>query len=276
MLVPVQTSGDKPPLFFVHGHNGVMSLGSSLAKVLGSEQPIYAIHANGIDGRRPVLDDMGAMISSYADEIRATAPAGPIRIGGMCAGCMIAIGVCRMMRQEGRQTGPVILVDPPPVPAGYDRRKSAVNPGDPRIADRLYQHTRHTILDHLRNPDSSSPFDPFDPEQMHLATLAGVGVLIAFFRYVPTPFTGPAEVVMCANMAPPFFHPQMPWHKLLSGPRVVHVVPGDHRQLFHAGRSSMCRLVKFAIERSYSPEVFPEYRAEVASDDLCMTAHGPA
>ena len=38
MLVPIQPSGSKPPLFFVHGIHGVMFVGSSFARVLGPEQ----------------------------------------------------------------------------------------------------------------------------------------------------------------------------------------------------------------------------------------------
>src|SRR6266852_3377663 len=53
MLQPVQTSGTKPPLFFVHGLHGVMPLGRIFAEGLGPDQPLYAVHANGIDVRRP-------------------------------------------------------------------------------------------------------------------------------------------------------------------------------------------------------------------------------
>ena len=35
MLVPVQTSGEKPPLFFVHGLHGVMPLGRIFANGTG-------------------------------------------------------------------------------------------------------------------------------------------------------------------------------------------------------------------------------------------------
>jgi thioesterase domain-containing protein len=53
MLLPIQTSGDEPPLFFVHSLHGVMPLGPSFAAMFGSEQPLCAIHADGIEGRSP-------------------------------------------------------------------------------------------------------------------------------------------------------------------------------------------------------------------------------
>src|SRR6266567_2420453 len=134
MLSAIRTSGTKPPLFFVHGLNGFMSLGSSFARAMGSDQPLYGIHANGIDGRQPVLHDMRTMVLAYVDEIQAARPVGPIRIGGMCTGCFIAIEVAGSIQQQGRQVGPVILVDPPPVPAGYAKRVSGIDPRNPKIA----------------------------------------------------------------------------------------------------------------------------------------------
>jgi thioesterase domain-containing protein len=268
MLTPVQTSGMKPPLFFVHGLIGVMTLSSSLARALGPDQPFYAIHANGIDGRQPVLDDMQEIVSAYTEQIRAARPAGPIRIGGMCTGCIIAIEICRAMQQEHRKTGPVILVDPPPLPTGYKWRLSKLDAGNPKIAEQWYQQTRDRILDHLANPDNNAPFDPKNTEQLHFATLAGAGLLIAFLRYVPSPFAGSTEVITSAPAAPGFFHPQMPWQKLLSGPRVVHVLPWDHRGIYRGGCNAMCRLIRFILQEPSTIEGFTDRPAEFSSGVL--------
>src|SRR5712692_2257657 len=107
MLVPIQTSGNKPPLFFIHGVHGDMPLGTTFSRVLGAHQPVYAIYASGMDGRRPVIDNMPDMVRAYADEIQEVRPAGPIRIGGMCTGCLIALESARKLQEAGRQTGPV-------------------------------------------------------------------------------------------------------------------------------------------------------------------------
>src|SRR5947208_14412248 len=108
MLVSIQTSGDKPPFFFIHGIYGVMPLGAIFAQALGPDQPFYAVHANGIDGRKPVIDDFGGMVRAYTAEIEEARPLGPLRIGGMCTGCLLAIEIVRMLQQMDRQTGPVI------------------------------------------------------------------------------------------------------------------------------------------------------------------------
>src|SRR5262249_49361038 len=75
-----------------------------------------------------------------------------------------------------------------------------------------------------------------------------VGMYVAFARYVPNPFSGAAQVIMAADGAARFFHPQLPWHELLPGPRVVHVLPWDHWTIFRAGREALCRLLKFVLD----------------------------
>jgi hypothetical protein len=92
------------------------------------------------------------------------------------------------------------------------------------------------------------PFDPGNPKQMHTATLAGVASLIALSRHVPAPFAGPAQLIVSARRSVWFFHPEMPWQKLLPGPRMVHVVAWDHNELFQAGREHIARLLKFMLE----------------------------
>src|SRR6266704_1754680 len=95
MLVPIQTSGNKAPLFFVHGLHGVMPLGPTFAEVLGPDQPIYAIHANGVDGRKPVTDTMPDMVLDYVADIEEARPTGPLVVGGMCEGSHAAIEIAR-------------------------------------------------------------------------------------------------------------------------------------------------------------------------------------
>lgn len=249
MLVPLQ-SGNKPPLFFVHGLHGLgLAVGSRFARMLGSEQPFYFIRANGIDGRRPILDDVRQMVAVYLQEIRRTRPAGLLRIGGMCAGGLIAIEIGRALQAEGLETGPVILVDPPFIPIGYEKRRAATDKR-PQVMERVCRELRDRLLDQTSDPDAYDdlPFDPRDPEQLGLAVTVGVSTMLAFAKYVPHPFSGSAEVILSENRAPAFLHPQMPWRKLLSGPRLVHVVPMSHMELFRAGRKTVARLIRSMLE----------------------------
>jgi thioesterase domain-containing protein len=267
MLVPLHKSGSKAPLFFVHGLRGItFAVGSRFAQVLGPDQPFYVINANGMDGREPILNDVQAMIDAYLQEIRLTRPAGPLRIGGMCAGGLIAIEIVRALQSEGRVTGPVMLVDPPVMPIGREKRVGAID-ASRQVMDRAYQDVRGRYLERTSDPEGYDdlPFDPRDPKQLDLATNIAVGTMLAFAKYVPRPFTGSTEAVISEDRALAFLHPQMPWRKLLCGPRVVHVLPWSHREMFRTGRRTVARLMKSMLETDETSENLPNQVMQPAS-----------
>jgi thioesterase domain-containing protein len=261
MLVPVQTSGSRPPLFFVHGVHGVMPLGPLFARALGPDQPLYVIQADGIDGLRPVLENVPDMARAYVEQIGETWPAGPLRVAGMCSGCFLAMEMAHNLTH--RPIGPLILADPPAVPLSYHKRTPEHDPRQPEVALQLYQQVRQTLLEHASQSYNEMPFDSTDPRQMQSATLTGVASLVASASHIPVPFPGPAEVILSAERAPGFFHPQMPWRKLLPGPRIIHVLPWDHHELFRGGRYAVARLLKFMLDQeSAMLATFGEPQAE--------------
>jgi hypothetical protein len=252
MLIPIQTAGSKAPLFLVHGMHGDMAAGSTFARVLGPDRPLYAIVANGMDGRQPVIDNLGDMVRAYVEEIRAARPTGPLRIGGICEGGWAALEITRELQTKGREVDPVILVDPPAVPPGYHEQNRTVDLRQPRIAERLYQSVRHYLLTHASHPYNDAPFDLDNPEELHAAALAGVGSLIAFCRHVPKPFAGSAALIVSAPRAARFFDPQMPGYRLFRGPRVVLVLPCHHEEFFVSAREHIAHFVKYLLDESPS------------------------
>ncbi len=262
MLVPIQRSGSKPPLFLVHGMFGVIAAASTFVRVLGPDRPLYAVLANGIDGRQPVIDDLGEMTRAYVEEIRTARPTGSLHIGGICEGGLVAIEIARELQQAGRQVGPVILVDPPGVPPGYNKRNHMVNPREPRVAERLYQSVRHNLLGAASQAFNDTPFDPADPKQLHAATLAGVGSLTAFCRHVPKPFSGSIALIASPERAARFFDPQLPGHRLFRGPRVVFVLPWPHKEFFTTGREHIARFIKYLLEESPAWENVAEQQVQ--------------
>jgi len=250
MLVSLQTSGTKPPLFLVHGIRGfAFALGSRFARLLGPDQPIYIIHANGLDGRGPALETVDDMVAAYSEEICKARPTGALRLGGMCAGCMVAVEIARRLQAEGRQTGPVLLVDPPILPAGFEKRQNTIDVA-PEHAERFLQEVRTWFVKKMLDPDGDEnlPFNPRDPKQLHTAAAVATRTTVAFKKCVPRPFDDAVHVIVSESRAAAFFHPQMPWHNLLAGPRIVHVVPWPHMELFQAGRQTVARLMKSVLE----------------------------
>jgi len=250
MLVPVRTSGSKPPLFLVHDQHGIMPFGTGLARVLGSDHPVYAIHASGMDGRQPATNNLPSMVQTYIAEIHGARLMGPLLIGGLGSGSLAAIEIARELQNNERHVGPVILVDPPTAPG-----KEPVPNELSREAERqLYERVRQNLTLYASLAENDLPFDARDRQQLHRAALAGVASMLAFGRYVPTPFPGPAQLILCAKAAADFFHPQMPWHKLLSGPRMVHILPWDQAALFRGGREHVAQGLKFLLEEASTLE----------------------
>jgi pimeloyl-ACP methyl ester carboxylesterase len=249
MLVPIQTSGTNPPLYFIHGLTGVMPMGGFFARSLGPEQPIYSINVSGIDGRGPMPSSVKDMVIGYVEAISKAQPHGPLLVGGMCAGALAAIEVVREFQAIGRETGPVILVDPPTMPLAHVRQTYAAgDPRDPLVAAQLYRRVRCQLLQAASEPDLEVPFAVSDEKQVDLATWAGVNCLIAFSNFLPEFFSGAAIAIVSSERAAGFFHPQMYWAKLLPRGRTAHVLPFDHPALFRAGRHDLVRVLRFALE----------------------------
>ena len=245
MLVPFQTSGAKPALYLVHGLGGLMSMGRFFAQSLGSDQPLYGINANGIDGRESTASNSQAMALAYVDEILDAQPDGQLLLGGMCGGGLIAMEVARELKARGREVGLVILLDPPPVPHIYEPHKRLVDPQNPAIVSRLYRGTRAYLL---KQDPQDIPFPANDEKRTHLATLAGVNACVALSQHRPKAFPGKVTAILSSERAAGFFHPQMPWAKLLLQRSTAHVVSGSHEDFFNSARYDVARILKFVLE----------------------------
>lgn len=264
MLVPCQMSGAKTPLYFIHGLTGVMPIGPFLAQSLGPDQPLYIINANGIDGRETVTGSLKDMALTYVEEILCAQPSGPLLIAGMCDGGLIAIEVVREFQARGREVGPVILVDPPPSPAGLIKHNQTVDPQDSLVAAQLYERVRGQLLRSASRPHNDMPFAANNQQQVHLATMAAVNTLVAFAKHVPEIFPGAVAAILSLQRAAGFFHPQMHWVKLLAGRPRVHVLPYGHNELFHSGRHDLARVLKFVLEDAMNSGIPAERAAEPA------------
>lgn len=265
MLVPINRAGSKPPVFFIHGANGIMPVGGLFSRILGSEYPFYVINAKGFDGSPP-HQSFNEMVQAYYAYIVDTAPTGPVFVAAMCWGTLIAIEVARKLLADGREMGPVILFDPPRNPFGS--QAAMQDPGwgngqvsasaiasDPDVARQLYTYARGVMMTHAAVPYNEMPFNPRDPQQLDIATRTGIACTTALSRYSnPTPFFGAVELIINVNVAQFFFGRQMPWQKLLPNPHPTHVYPHGHMEWFRANRFNTGRLFKFILEGAFARE----------------------
>jgi aspartate racemase len=110
LLVQVQPSGGKRPLFFLHGDfygGGFYCL--NLARALGEEQPFFALNTQGVNGGS-MPRSIEAMAASYIELLRSAQPQGPYVLGGFCNGGVVAYEMARQLTEKREKVDLVMMI----------------------------------------------------------------------------------------------------------------------------------------------------------------------
>lgn len=110
-LVPIQSSGSRPPLFLVHGAGGNVLLYRDLAKRLGPDQPVYGLQAEGLNGGGDFLTDFRQIAERYVAEVQSFQPDGPYYLGGYCLGGALAYEMAQQLRRDGREVRLIAMLE---------------------------------------------------------------------------------------------------------------------------------------------------------------------
>ena len=111
-IVPLQASGTRTPLFLVHPGDGDVLAYPVLARLLGPDQPSYALRARGIDDDRATPSSLPELAAEYVEAVREVQPYGPYALGGFCLGGPIAAEMANQLAAAGEETAALILLDP--------------------------------------------------------------------------------------------------------------------------------------------------------------------
>ena len=143
-IAPLHERGTRPPFVYVHGD--FMAAGfhtHSLARLLGPDQPIYAVHPHGL-ADRSIPTSIEAMAADRLRVLRAMRPHGPYVVGGHCNGAFVAFELARQLIDAGEEVPAVIVVDAsaPGAPGGGAPDEAAVSAvlasaGFPEANDRM-------------------------------------------------------------------------------------------------------------------------------------------
>jgi amino acid adenylation domain-containing protein len=104
-LLPVRTSGQRPPLFCIHGEP------LKMARALNRDQPLYGIYFS-YDPHFRMPDSVAALARLYVDELRRVQPHGPYHIVGYCLGGLAAFEMARQLQAAGETINYLALIDP--------------------------------------------------------------------------------------------------------------------------------------------------------------------
>jgi thioesterase domain-containing protein/acyl carrier protein len=110
-LVPINSSGSRPPLFLIHAAEGNVLLYRALAAHLGSDQPVYGLQSAGLDGHTTINATFEHVARSYVAELRRVQPQGPYLLGGYCLGGTLALEMARQLLDAGEPVGLVALIE---------------------------------------------------------------------------------------------------------------------------------------------------------------------
>lgn len=101
-VVPLQTTGNKTPIFFIHPGVGEVLIFVNLAKYFHNERPFYALRARGFDKGQPTFKSMEEMATCYADAMKRTQPQGPYAVAGYSYGGVVAFEVAKILESRGK------------------------------------------------------------------------------------------------------------------------------------------------------------------------------
>jgi thioesterase domain-containing protein/non-ribosomal peptide synthetase component F len=109
-LIPLRTSGSKPPLYCVHGGGGHVLGYQDLAEALPEDQPVYGLSAPELDGaqRSMTVEELAA---TYNREIRRVQPNGPYRLCGYSFGGFVAFEMAAQLLTEGEEVPVLVMLD---------------------------------------------------------------------------------------------------------------------------------------------------------------------
>lgn len=128
ILVPLQASGSKPPLFILPGIGGHAFTFTELARSLDPDRPVYGLQAIGLDGREPFPQRIEEIAARYVREIQAVQSEGPYHLMGYSAGAFVAYEMAVQLEQAGGEVAFLAVIDcsapghPKPLPRGQRMR----------------------------------------------------------------------------------------------------------------------------------------------------------
>ena len=224
VLVPIQTGGDKQPFFGVHdAARGDVIAYYNLARYLGSEQPVYGLQAQGLDGKQVPHSRVEDMAAHYIKEILTIQPEGPYFLGGYSLGGVVAFEMAQQFHAQGQKVAMLALFDTQgpgwfkPLPFHTKVSRHLSNFLQLELKEKLtYVKERLTGKFYSDNKRKS-------PLLMALDEAAR--------DYVPQVYSGRA-ILFRASEQPPVewgrTDPQLGWGSLVAGGLEIHEVPGNH------------------------------------------------
>ncbi len=244
-LVAIQPEGSKPPLFCVHAAGANVLIYRPLSRHLGNDQPVYALQAQGLDGRARPLTRVEDMAALYIKEMRALQPEGPYFLLGASFGGLVIYEMAQQLLAQNQQVALLAMLNTNCPIYSFAKRMRChmghlMERGPKSYAMGVGQSVRRRLTGQETNNETR---DAPDPEiQKLLMKDSGVdeslvrtvmAIMAAEEQYVPLRRVYPGKITLfwARDAKRDFEDNRLAWRKLAAGGFEVHVVPGTHTSM---------------------------------------------
>ncbi|NEP63671.1 MAG: amino acid adenylation domain-containing protein, partial [Symploca sp. SIO2G7] len=256
-LVPIQTSGELPPLFCVHPIGGNVLCYAELAQNLGKNQPFYGLQSVGLSGEQKPLTKIEDMAATYIKALQEIQPKGPYYLGGWSMGGIIAWEMAQQLQEAGQEVALLALIDSyaPSTMAELkiDKASLAHSLAEdlgglfgtelPLAQLNLEQLQPEEQLQRIFTAAKHLNLLPpeVDMEQMHHLFQVFQANRVAIANYQPQPYSGKVAL-FCASASAE----DRGWSSLSTGELETYTIPGDHYSITQEPDIA-CLLNKLAV-----------------------------
>jgi amino acid adenylation domain-containing protein len=244
-LVPIQSVGRKVPLFCIAGPGGLALSFLPLSRLLGDDQPLYAIQSHGLE-RRGVPDmSFERAAKRYVKLIRSVQPHGPYLIGGHSMGGLVALLTAQQLEDQGEEVALLAIFETilPSRIAGSAAVEDGGSTAVKHFSSWRPLNWRRDIVKTLRLPLTG--LVPWRGIAQYEAFEFHARVQAKFARR-PKPWRGRAILFVSEDERA--VEVESSWSSLLAGPWLSVSIPGDHTGI---------------LQRPYVEHLAPILRAEM-------------
>ncbi|GAB7187025.1 peptide synthase [Kitasatospora sp. Ki12] len=120
VVLPIRTTGDRPPFFCAHPGGGLSWPYMPLARHVPKDVPLYGLQARGIDGTGELAGSVSEMAADYLQQIRAVQPSGPYHLLGWSFGGVVVQEIAVQLQEAGEKVGALVILDAYPAAHAAD------------------------------------------------------------------------------------------------------------------------------------------------------------
>jgi aspartate racemase len=110
-LVSIQPKGSNPPLFCISAVGGNVLNYFNLVPYLGTNQPVYGLQSQGLDGISKPFQDIETIAAHYIKEIRTLQCHGSYYLCGGSFGGTVAFEMAQQLKREGEDIALLVMFD---------------------------------------------------------------------------------------------------------------------------------------------------------------------